>query len=269
MTENLEINELTLLPIKDAAKLVSYSRDYIARLAREKKIVASQIGRQWFIGIVSLKSFVEASTLEQLVRQQYLSVERMREQSLREEMNEIKKSFKGRGRNVRFQAQLVSCLALAFGLLAGTSLYTISLLSSETISHNAVARLSSTPVALDLRESESYQGVGENLTLAQAKPQVVAVVNNVSDQPFFADETEVKELSEVDTKGIFLLPRNGQIQDIEQVREMFSDDLSIEFTNDSTGVIVYFKENGERIEFPFVSVPLYDAATANAKAENF
>jgi hypothetical protein len=264
MSENVEINGLTLLPIKDAAKLVSYSRDYVARLAREKKIVASQIGRQWFIDVVSLKSFAEASTLEQSVRQQQLSNERRREQSLKEEMQKIKKSFKGRGRNVRFQAQVVSSLVLAFGLLVGTSLYTLSTLSSAKISHIAVATLGS---KADVRESESYQVIEENLTLAQAKPQVVTMLNSVTQKPVFADEIEVAELSEVDTRGIFLLPSNGQIQDIEKVREMFSDDLNIEYINESTGVIVYVRENGERVEFPFVSVPLSDEA--NVKAENF
>lgn len=268
MSENLEINGLNLLPIKDAAKLVSYSRDYVARLAREKKIVASQIGRQWFIDIISLKSFAEASTLEQSVRQQRLSAERKREQSLKEEMQEIKKSFKGRGRNVRFQAQLVSCLVLAFGLLTGTGLYTLSSLSSAKVPHTvAVATLGSVGNVSDSRESESYQVVEENLTLAQAKPQVVTMLNTVTDKQVFVDESEVIQLSEVDTKGIFLLPQNGQIQDIAQVKEMFSDDLNIEYIDENTGVIVYVRENGERVEFPFVSVPLSDEA--NAKAENF
>ncbi len=268
MSENIEINGLNLLPIKDAAKLVSYSRDYVARLARDKKIVASQIGRQWFIDMVSLKSFAEVSTLEQSVRQQRLSAERKREQSLKEEMLEIKKTFKGRGRNVRFQAQLVSCLVLAFGLLAGTSLYTLSSLSSAKMSNTvAVATLGSVDNTADLRESESYQVVDENLTLAQAEPQVVTVLNSVTDKPVFVDESEVTQLSEVDTKGIFLLPRNGQIQNIAQVKEMFSDDLSIEYVDENAGVIVYVREDGERVEFPFVSVPL--ASESNTKEENF
>ncbi|HMO77698.1 MAG TPA: helix-turn-helix domain-containing protein [Candidatus Paceibacterota bacterium] len=269
MSESFEINGISFLPIKDAAKLVSYSRDYVARLAREKKIVASQIGRQWFIDVVSLKSFAEAAILEQSVRQQYLSSQRKREQSLREEMNAIKKSFKGRSRTIHRQAQLVSCLALVFGLLAGTGLFTFSSLSfysGQTFEPLAVAEQGPASGSSDSRESESYLVSHENLTLAQAEPQVMTVLNSVSDKPVFADETEVRELSEVDTKGIFLLPRNGQIQDIEKVRAMFSDDLNIKFIDDSTGVIVYFKENGERIEFPFVSVPLHDETTV--KAEN-
>ena len=43
MSTSFEINNIALVPIKDAAKSVAYSRDYVARLAREKKIVASQI----------------------------------------------------------------------------------------------------------------------------------------------------------------------------------------------------------------------------------
>lgn len=267
MIENLKINGKALIPIKDAAKLVSYSRDYVARLAREKKIVVSQIGRQWFIDVVSLRSFVEASALEQSVRQQQLSIERKREQSLKEEMEEIKNHFQDRGRSVHFQAQLVSCVVLVFGLLVGTSLYTISSLSSDKFSQITVARLGSATENSDAAETEVAQPASENLTLAQVKPQVVTVLNSVIDKPTFADETEVKELSNINNKGIFLLPRNGQIQDIEQVKEMFSDDLNVEYVDANAGKIVYVRESGERVEFPFVSVPLRD--TADVKGENF
>lgn len=266
MSENVEINGLTLLPIKDAAKLVSYSRDYVARLAREKKIVASQIGRQWFVDIISLRSFAEASTLEQSIRQQQLSDERKREQALKEEMSEIKNTFKAKRHHVAFQAQLVSCLALVFGLLAGTTLFTVSSLSSENISPNFVAglTLTSTSVITNSRESSLPQVVEEDTTLAQVEPQVITTLNTVSEKLIFLDETEVKELSGVDTKGIFLLPQNGQLQDIEQVKKMFSDDLDIKFVNESTGIIVYVRENGEQVEFPFVSVPLSDEAAVKS-----
>jgi len=48
---------------RDAAALVSYSPDYVSRLAREGKILAEQRGRDWYVDIDSLKLFV----LERLV----------------------------------------------------------------------------------------------------------------------------------------------------------------------------------------------------------
>lgn len=266
MSSNVEINGVTLVPIKEAAKIASYSRDYVTRLAREKKIVATQIGQQWFIDIISLKSFVEASALEQTVRQQQLSLERKREQTMKEETEKIKKSFKGRRHDIRFQAQLVSCLALTFGLLVGTSLYTISSLTSEKNFHIVGIKFGPTLIDSDSPEFGLSQNIEDNLILTQATPQVVTVLSDVSDKPVFVDESKVTELSKVDTQGIFLLPQNGQMQDINQVREMFSDDLSIEYIDDGAGVIVYVRESGERVEFPFVSVPLLEQT--DAKAEN-
>lgn len=45
------------LPAKEAAAVVSYTPDYVSKLAREHLIVAEQRGRQWFVDLDSLKLF--------------------------------------------------------------------------------------------------------------------------------------------------------------------------------------------------------------------
>ncbi|KXJ99765.1 MAG: hypothetical protein UZ19_OD1000263 [Parcubacteria bacterium OLB19] len=57
MSTQIEINGAQLIPLKEAAKRIAYSRDYLAKLAREQKIVATQIGRQWFVDMYSLQTF--------------------------------------------------------------------------------------------------------------------------------------------------------------------------------------------------------------------
>ena len=84
MQSILEINGKILFSIRDAAHATSYSRDYITRLAREGKIFASHVGRQWFVDVDSLQAYAEAVALEQEVRKQQLSEERKRERQLRE-----------------------------------------------------------------------------------------------------------------------------------------------------------------------------------------
>ena len=128
-----------------------------------------------------------------------------------------------------------------------------------------VARLGSATENSDAAETEVAQPASENLTLAQVKPQVVTVLNSVIDKPTFADETEVKELSNINNKGIFLLPRNGQIQDIEQVKEMFSDDLNVEYVDANAGKIVYVREKWRASRVSFVSVPLRDTADVKGR----
>jgi len=44
------------VPARDAGRIFGYTRDYVARLARQKKIKGRQIGCQWFVDPESLAS---------------------------------------------------------------------------------------------------------------------------------------------------------------------------------------------------------------------
>jgi len=83
MTNALVFNNKKLLPIRDASSQVSYSKDYITRLAREGKITATWVGRQWFVDVESLKAYEVDAQAEQQLRQRRLSEERKRESELR------------------------------------------------------------------------------------------------------------------------------------------------------------------------------------------
>ncbi len=64
------------IPLSTAVTLVSYSRDYIGRLAREGKILAEQIDREWFVSRQSLINFFENSSLEESAKKKILSLSR-------------------------------------------------------------------------------------------------------------------------------------------------------------------------------------------------
>ena len=53
------IFEKNLIPTKEAAELSGYTSDYLARLARSKKISARRVGHTWFVDSESLKSFLD------------------------------------------------------------------------------------------------------------------------------------------------------------------------------------------------------------------
>ena len=61
MATSIKINGVTLMPIKDAASSISYSRDYVARLAREGKIVAELAGPEVEEGRILAASFSGAA----------------------------------------------------------------------------------------------------------------------------------------------------------------------------------------------------------------
>lgn len=252
MSTHLEINGENLLPIKDAAKLVSYSRDYVARLAREQKIVASQIGRQWFVDLVSLKSFAEASELEQAIRSKHLSAERKREQLAKQEIVSAKLKTRSKVKIVHHESRLVATMVLLFGLLSGAGIYTATTLFS--LQNLSVARVgsasnfSSTAVTPSAKDDVSIFTV--------AKPQTTTMFNSVVQQPIFSDESEVRSMTSKDSEGILLLSRDGEVRDLFEVKAMFSDDVEVRFYQDGTGVVSYTQENGEVKEFTFVSVPV-------------
>jgi len=64
------------------AKIVPYRQEYIARLAREKKVQAIFVGRRWMVDPCSLTEFYEQSRIEEDVISERLRDERMVEQQI-------------------------------------------------------------------------------------------------------------------------------------------------------------------------------------------
>ena len=258
MSTQVEINGEIFLPLKDAAKQVSYSKDYVAKLAREQKIVATQIGRQWFVDTISLKNFAEISLLELSVRKQQLSRQRKSEQVVKQEVKEVKKLIKSKGKTIRLQAQLVAVFVLCFGLLAGAGIYTTTtFFPSQT---SSLARLGAVAPSKNILKNESVTETILNPSNQEnnfeiAEPQATTLFTSVSQYPVFADEAETKALSLENSEGIFLLARRGDMSNKEEVENLFSDEVTVRFTEQNNGVISYERSEGEVAEFPFVSVP--------------
>jgi excisionase family DNA binding protein len=57
MLKNIDINR-DYLPTPQAAKRANVSRLHIARLLRDKKLEGFQLGREWFVYIDSLESYL-------------------------------------------------------------------------------------------------------------------------------------------------------------------------------------------------------------------
>jgi len=239
----IEINGRTLVSIKEAAKSVSYSRDYVARLAREQKISASQIGRQWFVDLVSLQSFAKSIELEQKVRKQNLSHERKRERIAKQELETLHLSEEKIKNNSNSQALVLASLVITFGLFSGVALHNFSSLQISLVSnidHIGIAA--------------SYPSVESVDVLPEVVEQVSSLNTTVMEYPLFIDEQEVRIMKK-DSEGIFLLADEGEIGNESEVRALFSDDVSVEFVGGNDGVITLEKEVGEVVEYPFVSVP--------------
>lgn len=76
MAQTLRINEKEYLPSTELAKRFSYTSDYISKLAREEKVLATRVGRQWFIEPESLHIYVQQLEIEKKINQEKLSRQR-------------------------------------------------------------------------------------------------------------------------------------------------------------------------------------------------
>ena len=101
MSTTIKINGVTLVPIKDAATQISYTRDYVARLAREGKIVATQVGRQWFVDLTSLQNFSEEASAQEAARKLALRLERKLELHAKEEFLNFEKKLQAKSHTHR------------------------------------------------------------------------------------------------------------------------------------------------------------------------
>jgi hypothetical protein len=244
MKSALEINGKQLAPIKAAAEATSYSRDYITRLAREEKIVASYIGRQWFVDVESLRRYAESTALDQEVRKRLLSDERKREQQLRLAVKQKHSTQMERTRKIPVHSLVASFLILGFGLTSGAFLYTVlpahfspekfSLISDE------VAQSVLATTANRMPAQTSGAAAVTRTTLAEQTPRTAIVT-----------EQSLGDVSE----GVLLLPaaRGGQ-----DVAELFSDTVAVRETRDGGQVVVLVDERGNQIgnPVPFVRVPV-------------
>ncbi|MCA9358193.1 hypothetical protein KC902_02945 [Candidatus Kaiserbacteria bacterium] len=235
MNSSLEIDGKVLHPIKEAARSTTYSRDYITRLAREGKVVASYIGRQWFVDLASLKSYAENAALEQEVRKKILSQERKRERQLREAVEERRTLQIKKAHSLNARAAFAAAFVLGVGLLAGQGAY-------------------------QLKHSNAHVSLADKVTVQQSAQltQVSPVVSEAKRPATQAQKDTAQftqaSLGEID-HGIILFPAG---LNTERPERLFSDTVEVRSLSDGSQVIVPVDASGNQVgnEVPFVRVPV-------------
>lgn len=249
MMSTLEIDGRTFASIKEAAQLTSYSRDYVTRLAREGKIAASYIGRQWFVDTVSLKNYTENIALEQEARKRLLSEERKQERRVREAVERKQTLRLKKASTLHTRSLVVASLVLGLGLLSGVT---------------AVHLLPSTHEAVNANPSESLPSGTTRLSTitpqAESMPaQTSAATRQAATAPTLpaspvAASVTTEPLGEVN-EGVLLLPSNGNATDVSG---LFSDTVEVRTLPDGSSVVLRVDAAGNQIgtEVPFVVVPV-------------
>ncbi|MFT7644497.1 MAG: excisionase family DNA binding protein [Candidatus Paceibacteria bacterium] len=238
----LEIDGIKLSPIKEAAAAVSYSRDYITRLARENKIVASYVGRQWYVSIDSLNKYIESVVLEKEIRKKKLSIERKRENILREVSKKKNKFTTKKARSLHVRAVATASLVLGFGLLSGVAtheLFSVSKSSGLQTQNTQVAQVSKIPAEVSLAAASESDYISSGAS---------EIVTTKLTQ-------KLRPLGEIQN-GILLLPNTPS--STVSVAGVFSDKVVVKNLPDGTQVVVRVDQAGNAIgnTIPFVVVPV-------------
>jgi hypothetical protein len=239
----IEIDGKKLTSIREACSEVSYSRDYVTRLAREGKIVASLIGRQWFVDTLSLKNYAVQSKVESELRKAQLSEERKQEQLFHKTKEEQTRSQEQSAASVRSRAVATSGAVLTLGLVAGMFVYTAF----------------ATPFAVDFSLPQfGNEGTHRAQTAANANA-VSAQRTAPQDVSSATPVTPSKEVAAFDApeNGILILPQ-GESADATAV---FSDEVQIRTatSGEQTAVLVDTDGKNAEREVPIVLVPVKTA----------
>ncbi len=259
MSTTIKINGATLVPIKEAAAQISYTRDYVARLAREGKIVATQVGRQWFVDMNSLRNFSEAAHLQEAVRKLELRRERKLELHAKEEFAKLEQVLKEKSHTHRKAALALVGSIASFGFVVGVGLYTAWLYGvPQSAATNLVALVKDRSIQKETEVQVAYSRV---LPSAE-EPHQTMQLTTVMEQPVFVDEASVRSLGAVEG-GVMLLPSTGIPSTTKDVAALFSDPVVVDFTAENSGVVFYEGEAGAVREYPFVTVPVAASATGS------
>lgn len=223
MSENFFIGNRRLIPLKEVTKIVPYSREYVARLARDGRVAAAQINRQWYIDPESLKNFFEQAQLEIHARGEYVRELRKQELDLHEWWSAFVETQKARqvGRTGRVMKK--SFLIIILGLFVGLLVTHFAPLGDPAV----IASL------IDNRQFASLINADDS-----------AAATNVW---YETGDVVTEDESLLNPVGILLMPEGVS----EDPTAFFSDEVTVEVTG-PTGGIIHSSTSSSSV--PFVRV---------------
>jgi len=216
MSRSLIINNKKYLSSAIIAREFDYTTDYVSRLAREEKIAATQIGRQWYISEESLQRFAINAEAEKNQRNIQLRKQRQAESMMRQQRE--------RNTPVLHTGKAQVALAQAFAVVMCGSL---------------LGFLGMTALEENIRLSDLAHGVQKTTVLL-----VQAIVPNESPIDLVSN---LSVLASVFTSQEVVKEEHIFIQAIENIApeerapqilfDSFSDEIEVFYEEDEKGVI--------------------------------
>lgn len=230
-------NTTTMIPTREAAKLVGYTADYVAKLARDGVVEATRQGRSWFVNPESLKLFTLQAEAEK----------RERQKQLREFRKEERANARVKAQGEVLVAKVDSGVSVAVAQVVALFLCGVLLASISFVSYQEELDLEAFSFgAFSVSESLlSIFGWGKE---TPTQPAAIPTPTPTAETP-----------------GIVVLDGEASAAEVAAVRDSFSDEVVIEFEGEDTGIIQPVFKSGKEEGYRFLLVPVTEAANASTE----
>lgn len=234
----------------EAGKRFGYSNDYIARLAREQKIIGRQAGRQWLIEIASLEQF-----LAEADRAKKAHAEKVRESRRKEReayQARAPQEPKASAVAASLQPPMVAPLPPRVATLAKTGIVVamgafvgVGMYLGAPLMHQGTAQSAGIFEMFSTLASRVYHFGNE-------APVVTVSVEKLAEPAHDGAET----VSGAPSEGLIVYPDDGT-RDPEEIAESFSDDVTVtEDPDGKSGIITPQFKEGEGDPYRYLIVPI-------------
>jgi len=268
MSVSVQFNGNKFLSSKEASRVFGYSSDYIARLARQHKIIATRIGHQWFVEPTSLGKFLVESSEETSTRLKKLSVERKLERANFQDTATLSHAptLENSLKNVSQikSAHLLSSAIVFAGFLIASIPY-ISIPSYSSLeSRFQSANITLKQTAFGLHESISGSKFAPaELGFSQTGAVYTGAVSaSAASEDTMNGITAPEDFSATRLNGLVVFPDTATASEtIAKIEKSFSDKVIVkeDSNNPHAGTIVpVFKNQKPTEEYRYVIVPVED-----------
>lgn len=211
MSKSLVVSGKKYYPSATIAQTFNYTPDYVSKIAREGKVDATRVGRQWFIDEDSVRDFVHQTSISKVERKISLQKERQAERLI----HELKKKEHSKKSDAPHLVALTQSFAvIACGIFAGllgwtavdseagvTEIASGAVNVSEQIFARVVPSVNPLEIISQWSSVATVRSSAQDSEKVQLSGDVVSEpVSNTIEVLEFSDEVEV--LFKDDEKGI-------------------------------------------------------------------
>lgn len=205
------------------AQTFNYTPDYVSKIAREGKVEATRVGRQWFIDEDSVHDFVRLKNVNKLERKVLLQKERQAERLI----HQLKQNEQPKNNDAPYLIALTQSLAvIACGFIVGALGWTV--VDNETGITEIVSGATSVTEQIFARVAPS----ASSLKIISQWSSVATVGSSVR------GSQDVQSSEEIISEAV-----SHTVQVLE-----FSDEVEVLFKDDEGGVVRPIFKNGQSEE---------------------